>query len=167
MQEILQAIAKTVVQHGIEEDFDPSEITDFEKCRDRIFPRLIGAEWNEELLKTRPHVLIEDLAVTFHIDLGVRKEGAMSVAVNNELMKSWNVITEELYGIAVKNLTESSDGMFISMNEVMRGIMRPDIMDECNVDGNAADQVLGTLVNPDDTMFVLTKKTKFMGQAKS
>jgi hypothetical protein len=127
---------------------------------------MVGAEWNQEILQRRPHVLLEDLAVTFHIDMGTNAEGAMSVPIHNDLMASWGVTAEDLYELAVKNLTDSEDGFFKSMNDVMREMMLSDILEECDGDREAAEQMLDTMMIPDNSMFVLTKKDKHHGASE-
>lgn len=163
LSEILRKIAEVRVQNEMEGGFDVSQITDFEKCRDKIFPRLIGAEWNRELLESSPHILMEDLAVTFHIDLGVRNDGAMSVPIHNDLMNSWNVTTEDLYELAVGNLTDSDAGLFESMNEMMAEMLLPNLIDVCNGDRETAEQMLESMMIPENAMFVLSKKDKVHG----
>ena len=86
MPEILKKIADIRMEHEVEGNFDASQITDFARCQDKILPRLIGAEWNQELLENRPHVLIEDLAVTFCIDLGANEDGSMSEHLPHQLI---------------------------------------------------------------------------------
>ena len=163
MPEILRRIADVRMEHEVEGDFDASQITDFTRCQDKILPRIIGAEWNQELLEKRPHVLIEDLAVTFCIDLGTHADGSMSVPIHNELMNGWGVTADDLYEIAVKNLTDSNVGTFRSMNEVMLEMMLPNIIAECDGDEEAARETLDMMMPPEDRMYVLCNKDKIYG----
>lgn len=158
MPEILKRIAEIRIEHEVEGDFDASQITDFSKCRNRIFPKIVSAEWNAELLENCPYVLIEDLAVTFYIDLGTYENGSMSVSVKNNLMHEWGVTADELYEIAVQNLSDADMGTFISMNELLSGMMLPDIMKEYDCDREAAEQILQMMMPPESTMYVLTNK---------
>lgn len=162
MPEILKKIADIRMEHEVEDDFDASQITDLARCQDKIFPRLIGAEWNQELLENRPHILIEDLAVTFCIDLGANENGSMSVPIHNGLMKIWNLTVDDLYEIAVKNLSDSKVGTFRSMNEVMASMMLPNIIDECD-DEDAAKDMLEMMMPSEDMMYVLSKKDGIYG----
>lgn len=162
MLEILKKIADIRMEHEVEGDFDASQIIDFARCQDKIFPRLIGAEWNQELLENRPHVLIEDLAVTFCIDLGANKDGSMSVPIHNDLMKTWNLTADDLYEIAVKNLSDSKVGTFRSMNEVMASMMLPNIINECG-DEEAAKDMLEMMLPSEDMMYVLSKEDGIYG----
>ena len=162
MPEILRLIAEVRVEHEIEGGFDASQITDFDKCQDKILPRLVGAEWNKDLLEKRPHVIIEDLAVTFYIDLGANEEGSMSVQIHNDLMNSWGVTVETLYELAVKNLSGSKVGTFRTINEVMAEIMLPNLIEEYG-DKETAEQMLKMMMPPEDKMFVLSNRSGING----
>ena len=162
MPEILKKIADIRMEHEVEGNFDASQITDFARCQDKILPRLIGAEWNQELLENRPHVLIEDLAVTFCIDLGANEDGSMSVPIHNDLMKTWNLTADDLYEIAVKNLSDSKVGTFRSMNEVMTSMMLPNIINECG-DEDTAKDMLKMMLPSEDMMYVLSKEDGIYG----
>lgn len=163
MPEILKRIADLRMEHEVNGDFEVDQITDFEKCQDKILPRLIGAEWNQHLLEKRPHIIIEDLAVTFCIDLGKHNDGLMSVPIHNDLINTWGVTTDDLFEIAVKNLSASNIGTFRSMNEVMASMMLPNIIDECGGDEDAAREMIEMMMPPEDKMFVLSNKEGLNG----
>lgn len=163
MPDILRRIAEVRMEYEVEGDFEVSQITDFDNCKDKILPRLIGAEWNQTLLEKRPHIIIEDLAVTFYIDLGKHNDGSMSVPIHNDLMNTWAVTADYLYELAVSNLTAANVGTFASMNEVMAEMMMPKMIEECGGDREAAEQMLEMMMPPEDKMFVLSNKSKVNG----
>ena len=165
MSEILRKIAEIRVQNEIEGNFDAEQIIDFDRCKKRIFPRLIGFEMNRDLLEQRPHVLIEDLAVVFHIDLGNYDDGSMTVPINNQLSVMWGMDADALYDLAVKNLTDANVGTFNSMTEVMAEMMLPQMIDECDGDHEAAEQILSEMMPPEEKMYVLSKKDRINGAA--
>lgn len=163
MPDILRRIAEVRMEYEVEGDFEVSQITDFDNCKDKILPRLIGAEWNQTLLEKRPHIIIEDLAVTFYIDLGKHNDGSMSVPIHNDLMNTWAVTADYLYELAVSNLTAANVGTFASMNEVMAEMMMPNMIEECGGDRETAEQMLEMMMPPEDKMFVLSNKSKVNG----
>lgn len=163
MPDILRRIAEVRMEYEVEGDFEVSQITDFDNCKDKILPRLIGAEWNQTLLEKRPHIIIEDLAVTFYIDLGKHNDGSMSVPIHNDLMNTWGVTTDDLFEIAVKNLSDSKAGTFRSINEVMASMMLPNIIDECGGNEEAAKEMLEMMMPPEDKMYVLSNKDGLNG----
>jgi hypothetical protein len=156
---ILRRIAEMITQHDMRNDFDVNQITDFEKCKDKIFPKLVGAEWNKEALRDCPHVLIEDLAVTFHINLGPNGDQMMSCAVKNYMKKSWGVTTKDLYELAIKNLSENDSWYFAPITEVLADMMK----DEAGPDGETDDPMFDLAELPDDMMFVLSVKDRLFG----
>ena len=159
---ILQEIAKIRMEYDVTDDFDVTTVTDFNKCRKKIMPRLIGAEENSEILKVRPHIRIEDLAVTFCIDLGENKDGLMSVPVQFELMETWNVTADQLYEIALENLTKADIGVFTPMREILFAGMLSELKEICHGDEEEARRKLDQMI-PDNNLWVLTNKRRVNG----
>lgn len=159
---ILQEIAKIRMEYDVTDDFDVTTVTDFNKCRKKIMPRLIGAEENSEILKVRPHIRIEDLAVTFCIDLGENKDGLMSVPVQFELMETWNVTADQLYEIALENLTKADIGVFTPMREILFAGMLSELREICDGDEEEARRKLDQMI-PDNNLWVLTNKRRVNG----
>lgn len=159
---ILQEIAKIRMEYNVTDDFDVTTVTDFNKCRNKIMPRLIGAEENSEILKVRPHIRIENLAVTFCIDLGENKEGLMSVPVQFELMETWNVTAEQLYEIALENLTKADIGVFTPMKEILFAGVLSELKEICDGDEEEARRKLDQMI-PDNNLWVLTNKRRVNG----
>ena len=159
---ILQEIAKIRMEYNVTDDFDVTTVTDFNKCRKKIMPRLIGAEENSEILKVRPHIRIENLAVTFCIDLGENKEGLMSVPVQFELMETWNVTAEQLYEIALENLTKADIGVFTPMKEILFAGVLSELKEICDGDEEEARRKLDQMI-PDNNLWVLTNKRRVNG----
>ena len=159
---ILQEIAKIRMEYNVTDDFDVTTVTDFNKCRNKIMPRLIGAEENSEILKVRPHIRIENLAVTFCIDLGENKDGLMSVPVQFELMETWNVTADQLYEIALENLTKADIGVFTPMREILFAGMLSELKEICHGDEEEARRKLDQMI-PDNNLWVLTNKRRVNG----
>lgn len=155
MSSVLENIADVRLRHEVGDVFDVEQITDFERVKGKIVPRLVGTKWNEELLKDRPHTDIADLSVTYHILLGQDGDGTASVAVTNSLMDSWNTDVEELHRLALRNMPVLLPSTFQSMSEVLGSLL-----------GDAfADEGTDTISYVDDKMFVLSNKHKVNGAA--
>lgn len=122
MSELLRRIAQIRVENDKPMGFDTEQIVNFDKAHDKIMPQLISAKLNKESLNERPHILIEDLAVVFCIILQADDEGTANVQVSNHLKETWQVTTEELYDLAIKNLVNADAGIFVSMKEVLSGL---------------------------------------------
>lgn len=148
-EEVLKRIAELRVSHEFTDEFDIEFVKEFDRCKERIVPRLINAEANAVMLADRPYTEILDLAVTYHILLD--EEGSMSIPITNSLFESWNATVEELHQIAISNIATVNPSTFRGMNEVMAEMM-----------GMSAKE-LG--MPEDDKMYVLTNRNKSFGAA--
>lgn len=164
MDEILDNIAEVYENHALDHDFDVSQITDYEKVEDKIIPRVVGIEGNDELLANRPHELVaEDLAIIYAVDLGTGPDGGMSVPITNALMESYGIDQEQLHETAMKNMDENMDITFKGMNEVMAEMMMPQMMEMTGGDEEAAREMLASMVPPEEAMYVVSNEEKLNG----
>ena len=67
LNDIIGDIADVYIANTVDKQMDVSIVTDFEKAKGNILPRLVNAEENQELLAQRPHMIMDDLAVTYHL----------------------------------------------------------------------------------------------------
>lgn len=155
MSEILQKIAEVRVNHEFDDNFDVECITNWDRCRERIIPRIVGIEGNEALLKERVHKIIADLAITYCILLEESySDGAMTVSVTKQLMNNWGLMVDELHETAINNMPSLVPSTFRSMAEVMRGMLA------------MSDEEYEMLpMSSDEQMFVLTNELKLNGAA--
>ena len=165
MDTIMDRIADVRVEHEVSQDFDVSKITDFDQVRDHIAARVVGMEDNADLLDQRPHAEMDDLAVTYCVMLGEDANGSMSVPVTNQLMETWGVTQEELHELAKANQDELTPSTFKSMNEVMTEMMIPQMMNDMGLDREAAQEMVESMMPPEDKMFVLSNEQKLNGAA--
>ena len=155
MKHILENIADVRLRNEVAETFDVGKITDFERASDRIVPRLVGCKWNKEMLETRPHTVISDLAVTYHIFLAESFDSTASVPVTNALMESWGVDVKTLHELALKNMPELLPSTFQPMSAVLGAML-----------GDEEAQMLLPAMDPDDeVMYILSNDKKMFGAA--
>ena len=166
MDEILAAIADVRTQHEMSQDFDVTRLTDFDSVKDRITCRLVNAEQNAEYLEDKPHTMVDDLAVTYHIAIGKEESGTMSAPITNRLMEGYGVDVEQLHKIALDNMDALTPASFKTMTETMVEMMLPDMMRSGMTEEEARDAI-ATMVPPtqDDMMFVLSNEDKLHGAA--
>lgn len=165
MDSIMEQIASIRTEHEMDQDFDISKITNFENVQDKIIPRIIGMEENEELLSNRPHAVMDDLAVIYAVDLGSNDNGAMSVPITNHLMENWNVSQETLHEAALTNMGELTPSTFKTMNEIMKEMMLPDMVEQMGGDREAAEAMIEAMIPDEERMYVLTNEQKLNGAA--
>ena len=166
LNDILQNIAEIRTQHEMSEDFDVNRITDFDSVKDRITCRLINAEQNAEYLADKPHTMVEDLAVTYHIAINNDEMGSMSAPVTNKLLESYGVDVETLHKHAMDNMENLTPPTFKSMTETMVEMMLPDMMQS----GMSEEEARGTIAAmlppaQDEMMYVLSNANKLNGAA--
>ena len=132
MDKILEDIADVRVKTDVKDSFDVEQITEFERVKGMIIPRLVSKEQNSVALAERPYSLLADLAVTYHILLLDRRSA--STPVTNDLMKVWGIETEELHELAVRNMTRLIPGTFRGMSVVMNALCggKTDVLDPEN-----------------------------------
>ncbi len=164
MEDIMQNIADVRVEHEIEKPLDVDMITDYEKAKDRILPKIVGMEGNEKYLEDKPFTQMEDLAVVYYVDMGRLGGGTMSSPITENLMNSWGITREELHQSALSNMESKSVSSFKSMQEVMMEMMLPDMAERFGGDMDAARDAVSSMLPPDDgAMYVLTNQEKLNG----
>ena len=63
-----------------------------------------SAEQNAEYLADKPHTMVDDLAVTYHIAIGKEESGNMSAPITDRLMEGYGVDVEQLHKLALENM---------------------------------------------------------------
>lgn len=154
---LLEKIADIRVQNELEEGFDIEQITDFDRVRDHLVPRLSNIKWNSEVLKERPYTVVADLAVTYHILLGGAFDGEASVPASIQLMKSWDVSVDTLHVIALKNLSQLLPSVCQSMKFILGSLMGAGLPDD------EVEQMMTVVPDEEIGMFVLTNTKKMFG----
>lgn len=152
MEEIAEAVL-AMTDPMPESGFDMEAFMDFDSAKENILFRVVGLDQNSRRLSEMPHVRFLDLAITFYYMLE-QKEGsdiAASIQIQNDHLELWQVDTETLYDIAMKNTVEK-------MPVRMRAVF--DVLTE-------ALQIEGPEVKPErkGSMYVLSNEKNFYGAA--
>ncbi len=150
MNDVLERIADVRIRHELSERFDTEQITEFDRVKDKIVPKLINKDWNEELLKDRVHLVIGDLAVTYHILLSQDFSGNASVAITNQIMNMWDTDADALHNLAIENMKKLTPSVFDPMSKVLASML----------DAEAAEFFSAPV---DEMMWVLSNTGKFNG----
>ncbi|MBE5899655.1 MAG: hypothetical protein E7279_08645 [Lachnospiraceae bacterium] len=152
----INKLAKQVVaqykKFELDEDFDISIFTDYEKCKKRISYKLINYEQNKELLEDIPHIKYLDLAIVFYYLLEGGLNETSSILIRNSHMEHWEVNTDDLMAQAQNNTPRLLQSEIRSLTDVVKEIL--------------ADNPMA--ITPEDepmnqTMYVLTNKLKLYG----
>ncbi|MDO4415120.1 MAG: DUF5688 family protein [Erysipelotrichaceae bacterium] len=87
---------------------DMERLCDLEQIRDHIFIRVSNAKRNEELLKTVPHQIEGEFAITYHVLMYDDGEALGNAMITNLIMSAYGIDQKKLHEIAMEN----SPGLF-------------------------------------------------------
>lgn len=163
LDDILEELAELRIQKDSLTNMETELFTNFEKCKAQIKPRLIGAEMNQNILRERPHILIDDLAVIFYIDFGKTENGFMTVPISNSLFRPWNISVDELYQLAVKNMASKSSLVFQPVGNIIMEMLLPKMMEIMDCDRKSAEILFETLEGSNNKIYIITNKDKYFG----
>lgn len=95
-----------------------------------VILRLVNYDMNKEVLQGIPHkVVLEDLAVTFHVLTGSNSEGIQSFCIKNELFDSFGISIEELYQSALTKTMSYFRASIRGITEVITSMIASENMD--------------------------------------
>lgn len=136
-------------------DVDLSGFRNWETIRADIYPKLVNAEQNEELLEKIPHRNFMDLAVVYYaIARDHAREDIGTIPIYNGHMEIWEQEEENLYQTAMRNMRADGEADFITIETIVKqiaGITFP------KKDGNASH---------DTDMYILTNHHRRFGAAE-
>lgn len=147
METIIDEIARVRIDHDTP-DISTDNLTDLDKVKDKITVRIFKADLNKEYLVNKPYKMVEDLAVTYAVNLGSDPTGQMTMPITYDLLKHYEISEEELDQIAMENLAKTEFD-FKSMYDVLKEMVPEGF----------------PLPSADESMYVLTNKTKINGAA--
>lgn len=153
LDELSDLILAQYEKFALEDDFDITIFTDFEKCKDNISYKLINYEKNKELLKSIPHIVYLDLAIVFYclIDEGTLETS--SILIKNTHMEHWGIDVNELFDIASFNTPKLLESDIKNLSEIVENIMK----------NKGADVTFPIEYKDESPMYVLTNKLKLYG----
>ena len=101
---------------------DPQEIYCWEKSKDRVLPKLINAERNQERLENLVHRKYLDLAETYCTKMTVGDSQQGYVEVTREMLEEWGIDQETLERQAAENMKAQGYRLY-SMEEMLGSFM--------------------------------------------
>lgn len=143
-----------------EKNREPEDLQQFaedlqrwETARKNIYPVLLSAEKNADMLPELVTVPVLDLAVVFIVRGRVSGSGCSTVKVTAAMLEDYKVSGKELYDAAMANL--ENDGYFFqSMEDIIRDILKKE---------NAGS--MGLDLPGEIKMYVLSNESKTYGAA--
>lgn len=97
-------ITKEEWYEGTREDLDLYQ--SYNLAKKSLFPRLVNAEREQQLLSMTSHNYICDLGIIYQIVVSVDEEKETSILVTDELLDIWGVTLEEVHRQALENMRD-------------------------------------------------------------
>lgn len=151
LSSIYENILLSYRQNMPKANIDITFFTDFAKVKERIIFKLVNYERNKELLSKVPHVRYLDLALVFNCFMDASEDGYATILIHHHHLSFWNISTEELYSLAMKNTPQLLHYQIQNMAEVVIDLFP----EECA-------ELLGNTFEP-FPMYVLSNSTKLNG----
>lgn len=136
-------------------DVDLSGFRNWETIRGDIYPKLVNAEQNKELLEKIPHRNFMDLAVVYYaVARDHAREDIGTIPIYNGHMEIWEQEEENLYQTAMRNMRADGEADFTTLKTMVERIMGITFPKK---DGNASH---------DTDMYILTNHHRRFGAAE-
>lgn len=159
-ESVYKLAEKIVAQYKkfeIDEDFDISTFTDWEKAKPSICYKLINRQKNEDILKEIPHIDYLDLTIVFYALVSNKPFESSSILIRNNHMSHWGVGVDELYEIASENTPKLLEYELRNLASVVQELVSK------NADEEMMAIAEGEFQDEESAMFVLTNKIKLNG----
>ncbi len=155
--EIVDEVCRLILKHeGDAPDVDISGFRNWETVQGDIYPKLINAEQNKELLEEIPHRAFLDLAVVYY---AVAKDNARedigTILIYNGHMEMWGQEEENLYQTAMMNMRADGEADLATIESIVKCTV-PDFIFPA-ASGNAPRNT---------SMYILTNRSKRFGAAE-
>ncbi len=139
--QILDEIYELFTQNPPPCTFTTKQLSDFDTLKTKVLMKLVHADSNHDLLTEIPYVKFLDLAVIFYLLLEKNEDGQMTLLINNEHLKLWNISKKELFRLALANTPLTCPAQIQSVNEAVRESALKSLGDHC--DEEALEKLLG------------------------
>ena len=154
---VMTRIATTFADNVITQSFDLDYIKNFDNVADKIIPKVVGMENNEEFLSDKIYTVQADLAVIYSILLDAKEENTNSMVITKALADMWGTSAEVLEHTAKDNMDALMPYSVIGMTQVMIEMVGKE---------NAEMMGIVPIELEDEMIFVLTNQQKINGAAE-
>ena len=105
-------------------DVDLSGFRNWETVHGDIYPKLVNAEQNKELLEKIPHRMFLDLAVVYYaVARDHAQEDIGTILIYNGHMEIWGQEEENLYQTSMRNMRADGEADLFTIETVIKHIM--------------------------------------------
>lgn len=129
--EVVDEVYRMILKcEGDAPDFDISGFREWRTVRGDIYPKLVNAKQNKELLEKIPHRNFMDLAVVYYaVARDHVQKDIGTILIHDEHMEIWGQEEENLYRTAMMNMCADGEADFTDIRTIverMTGISFPD-----------------------------------------
>lgn len=100
-------------------EINMKKLEDYSQVKNQLFIKVRGIFRNEEILENAPHMIQENLAITYHIKLDHPGHEMMSCIVTNDMLEHFGISNEDLHRDAMENSPKILPPSIQPMMEVM------------------------------------------------
>lgn len=126
--------------------------TEWNTAQERIVPKLISYEMNQELLKMVPYDSFLNLAVVFYYIVDVSGEGTATILINNYHLQMWGIRVDVIKERAYRNYHKFYLPIIKNMTDMIKEIL-----------GEVPDEMRFSMDSLEIPMYVVTNQLKFNG----
>jgi hypothetical protein len=163
--EALKKAAELVQTEPEGMDLKARKVLDYDKVKDKLFIRVSNADTNRDTLENAPHMIQEDLAVTYHVVVNIGESDIASMMVTNQLLEKYGITQEQLHADAMKSSPVLFPAKVESMSDVMKRMMMAD-MQSSGMSQEEMDAILQDVPMIDESpMTVVTNDRTVNGAA--
>ena len=161
---LVERMLELEMEANLQNDFDASEFTDFNKVRDNVCFRLVNLEANKELLETVPYQRVRNLVKIYCVDIENSEFGTGSILIRNEHLEMWGISKRQLFRLADKNTEKKYPPTCMNMN-----VMLQESIKQIVEDSKASGEIPEEFELPEDMfikeypMYVATNNQRYYG----
>lgn len=154
--EIVDEVYRLILKHSEDtSDFEISGFREWETIRGDIYPKLVNAKQNKELLEKIPHRAFMDMAVVYYaVARDHAREDIGTILIYNGHMEIWGQEEENLYQTAMMNMCVDGEADFTDIKTIVERMTGITFSEK---DGNDSQ---------DTDMYVLTNQCRRFGAAE-
>lgn len=104
-------------------------------CRNRVIYRLISRERNKKMLEDFPYIPFLDMAITFHIIVGVNQTYVQTIKIDKKLQEKWGVSVEQLLKMANDNTEKIFPLEIGDLNQIVKKHIHAEEDDPTDTEG--------------------------------
>ena len=101
--DIIKNILEVYEEVRFEHSWEIGDLHHFDLVKDKLAYKIIYKKQNLQLLQDIPYIDYYDFAIVFYLIMEIEQSGSGTILITNDMLRVWNVTSEELYRLAAIN----------------------------------------------------------------